>query len=367
METEKTIRRHGIKVAWLTVICIFAALIFVVMPVLTVIIYNANFGERYETVDWIAYSVSDFEGLQVEECSFPSNNGQILAGYHYSKETEQEIKGVVVLAHGLGGGGHNTYMDIADYFTSCGYLVFAYDATGNDKSEGDSVEGLPQGVIDLDYALRYVKQSDKYQNLPIVLFGHSWGGYSVGNVLNCHPDITAAVVIAGFNRSSDLIESQGKSIVGPAIKLFMPYISLYERIKFGKYSTYSAIDGFAASDAGIMIIHSRDDDVVPIEYGYDTFHSVYGDIPGFQFVECKDKGHNYIYNSDASKICRDRLNEEYFAYVEANGGEYNAEIKTAFMAEHLDKSKCFELDAGLMRGILAFYDSYCTGSKGESL
>ena len=79
----------------------------------------------------MACSVSDFDGLKVEECTFPSDSGQ------------------------------NTYMDVADYFTSNVYLAFAYDATGNDKSEGDSVEGLPQGVIDLDYALRYIKQSDE--------------------------------------------------------------------------------------------------------------------------------------------------------------------------------------------------------------
>ena len=42
----------------------------------------------------------------------------------------QPPKGVVVIAHGLGGGGQNTYMDLADYFTSNGYLVFAYDVTG---------------------------------------------------------------------------------------------------------------------------------------------------------------------------------------------------------------------------------------------
>ena len=208
MKNEK-MKHHGNKkkIALITITCILAAFFLIIMPVLTVIVYQDNFGTRFETAEWMAYSVNDFEGLKVEECVFPSNNGQLLAGYQYSKE-DQQIKGVLVIAHGLGGGGHNTYMDIADYFTSNGYLVFAYDATGNDKSEGDSVEGLPQGVIDLDYALRYVKQVDEYQDLPIVLFGHSWGGYSVGNVLNCHPDVKAAVLVAGFDRSTDYLNSR---------------------------------------------------------------------------------------------------------------------------------------------------------------
>lgn len=347
-----------IKTILSIVFCILAAILFVVIPVLTVIIYNDNFGERYETAQWTAYSVGDFEGLEVKECSFLSNDGQILAGYQYSK-ADQQIKGVVVLAHGFGGGGHNTYMDVADYFTSNGYLVFAYDATGNDKSEGDAVEGLPQGVIDLDYALRYVKQADEYRDLPIMLFGHSWGGYCVGAVLNCHPDVKAAVLDAGFDRSTDLIKQQGEAMMGFGIKLLMPYVSLYERLKFGKYAAYSAIDGFANSNAGVMVIHSKDDTTVLPENGYEKFYYVYGDNPRFFFIEYEDRGHNYIYYSEAAKSYRDQINKDYAAYVEANGGEYNAELQTEFMLKNLDKSKCYEFDYDLMERILEFYDSYC--------
>ena len=362
MEQEnKTLSKSKKRIALIIVSCILIAIVFIVMPVLTVIIYNDNFGERFETAEWMAYSVDEFDGLKVKECSFPSNNGQKLAGYQYFRE-DQHCKGVVVLAHGLGGGGHNTYMDVADFFTSNGYLVFCYDATGNDKSEGDSVEGLPQGVIDLDYALRYVKQAEEYKDLPIVLFGHSWGGYSVGNVLNCHPDIKAAVLIAGFDRSTDLFEQQGKSMIGFGIKFFMPYVSLYERLKFGKYAAYSATGGFASTDVGIMITHSKDDTTVLPENGYDKFYNMYGGNARFSFIEYEDRGHNYIYYSDAAKDYRDQLNKDYIAYVEANGGEFNIEIKTAFMEEHLDKSKCYEFDYDLMGRILDFYNTYCKES-----
>lgn len=224
----------------------------------------------------MACSVSDFDGLKVEECTFPSDSGQ------------------------------NTYMDVADYFTSNGYLAFAYDATGNDKSEGDSVEGLPQGVIDLDYALRYIKQSDEYKDLPVVLFGHSWGGYSVGSVLNCHPDVRAAVIVAGFNRSADLFEQQGESMIGFGIKPFMPWFSLYERLKFGEYASYSAIEGFAGTNAGIMVIQSRDDETVRPENGYDKFYDAYGGNPRFCFIEYADRGHNYVYYSEEAKSYREK-------------------------------------------------------------
>lgn len=362
MENMKEKRgRNRKKIVLTAVLCIAALFFLVLMPVLTVLVYHDNFGGRFETADWMAYSVSDFEGLEVTECTFPSNDGQLLAGYHYNKENQQ-IKGVVVLAHGFGGGGHNTYMDIADYFTSNGYLVFAYDATGNDKSEGDSVGGLPQGVIDLDYALRYVKQAEEYRDLPIVLFGHSWGGYSVGAVLNCHPDVKAVVLLAGFNCSADLMEQQGESMAGPSIKLFMPYFSLYERIKFGKYAGYSAMGGFENSDAGVMILQSRDDPVVLPENGYEKFYQVYGGNPRFRFIEYEDRGHSGVLFSERAQEYERQLDEKYTAYVEANGGEYTAEIKAEFMKKNLDKKKCYEFDNDLMRQIVEFYDSCCKGT-----
>jgi len=96
----------------------------------------------------------------------------MLTGYKYYRE-DTEINGLVVLAHGFGGGQRN-YMHISNYFASNGYAVFAYDATGNDESEGEAVGSLPQSVVDLDYALRFVKSNSDFAGLPIALWGHSW-------------------------------------------------------------------------------------------------------------------------------------------------------------------------------------------------
>ena len=95
--------------------------------------------------------------------TFPSDHGQMLAGYLYSAGEEQ--KGIVVLAHGFGGGGHNSYMDVADCFAKEGWYVFAYDATGTDKSEGEGVGGVPQGVADLDHAISFVEGEDELSDL----------------------------------------------------------------------------------------------------------------------------------------------------------------------------------------------------------
>ena len=254
-----------------TVIVVLMVLLLIVPIGLSAMIYEDNFGDRYETYAPMARSIDEFDGLNVKRYTFFSDQGQKLVGYQYYK-TLENTKGIVVISHGLGGGGHNSYMDVADFFTSNGYVVFAYDATGNDESEGSSVKGLPQGLIDLDYAIQFVKQTSDFDNLPIMLFGHSWGGYSVGSVLNLHPDVKAVVIVAGFNKSMDIIEEEGKKIAGDGVRVLLPYISLYERFKFGKYASYNCINGFENTEAGVMIIHSADDEMISQEKGFDVFY-----------------------------------------------------------------------------------------------
>lgn len=332
-----------------------AVLTFVLPFSLSVYIYESNFSDRYETYAPTAFHISDFEGLEVNECTFPSNGGQKLAGYTYSKGGGAK-KGVVVIAHGLGGGGHNTYMDIADYFASNGYFVFAYDATGNDKSAGNSVRGLPQGVIDLDYALRYVKADAQLKNLPIVLFGHSWGAYSASAVLNLHPDVKAVVSGAGFNRSMDMIEAEGRNMMGDGIEVMLPYVSLYEALKFGKYADYSALDGFENTKAKVMVIHSLDDTVVPPQYGYDRYLEKHENDSRFTFVQFENHGHNGIFQTNTSRAYYEQFNQQFKNYVDALDSKLSAELKAAYITAHFDKSKAYELDATLLGKILAFYN-----------
>ena len=253
------------------VIASLMAAVFVIMPAISLLIYNSVFGGRFMTAPSMFSSVDDFPGLKRERYTVISNEGQKLAAYHYFREG-QEVKGIVIMSHGFGGGGHNGYMHCADFLTKNGYYVFAYDVTGNDASEGEGTNGTPQGVIDLDYAISFVEESGNFPDLPIGLIGHSWGAYSVSNVLTFHPEVKAVIECCGFNRSSDMFESGGISQAGSLIYAMTPCVRIYEMFKFGKYATNTAMDAFDATDAHIMCVHSEDDDVILIGYGYDKYY-----------------------------------------------------------------------------------------------
>lgn len=328
-------------------------------PIATVVVYEIIFSTRYETVSWMSFSVEEFDGLQVQRSNFTTKDGTVLAGYQYSREG-QRPKGVVIVAHGLGGGGQKAYMALIDQFVSGGFDVFAYDATGNDQSSGEDVQGLPQGLIDLDYAIDHVQQLEAYRGSPIVLFGHSWGAYSVGNVLNFHPEVKAAVMVAGFNESEDMLGFVAGQYIGSLSELEMPYLRWYERIKFGReYTDVTAVEGIENTDATILIIQSKDDVSVPMEYGYNDFYEAFRNFDRVSFLLYEDRGHSYLFYSEASYAYREQLNADYTAYVQSHGGEYNAQIKEEFMNANLDKKRCFEPDPELVAQILALYDEAC--------
>lgn len=334
------------------------AFLFIFMPLSTVIIYESIFGARYETEEWIEYSVEDFDGLNVEKSDFVSDNTK-LAGYKY-KKTIETIKGVVVIAHGLGGGGHNSYMPFVDFFTDNGYFVFAYDAHGNDGSEGDSVEGLPRGLIDLDNAINHVKSLEEYNDLPILLLGHSWGAYAVANVLEYHPDVKAAVIIAGYNESEDMLDHHARPYAGFTVDFSMIYLDVYERLKFGgKYTDITATEAISGCETEIMVVHGGLDTTVPPKYGYDKLYSKFYASERVEFRFFDNRAHDDIFCSDDAIAYRREIDLEYEKYLKTSGKIDNETTKNQFMQQTVNKEKYFELDPDLMSDILVMFDTCC--------
>ena len=342
-------------VAAVLVVLVAATALILPKPIAKAV-YDQYFGIRYTSYEPLSWSVEDFDGLQRDKYTFSSDRGQMLTGYKYYKS--EDVKGLVVLAHGFGGGGQRNYMDIANYFASNGYAVFAYDATGNDESEGEAVNGLPQGVIDLDYALRFVKEHEDFEGLPIVLWGHSWGGYSVGSVLALHPDVKAAVIVAGFNESLDMLEYEGRKIAGDAIDVMLPFLKDYEADTFGEYAALSALDGIGSTDANIMLLHSEDDNTIPIESSFDRYYEKYADNDRCTFIRFEDRGHHNLCYSDAARAYQKEYNAAAQAYQESLGKEdFTEEMRAAYYDEHLDMHKAYELDDEIMAQMLELYNS----------
>ena len=153
-------------------------------------------------------------------------------------------------------------------------------------------------------------------------------------------------------------------MAGSVIYAMVPFIKLHEFVKYGEYATNTAIDGFKASDAAVMIVHSADDDVIGIEYGYDKYYSLYKNDTRFKFIRFEDRGHNNIF-IDPENTYHDEYSAEfkkwedtldYDSMAEENYERFQ-EDKANYNKEHLDRDRwCYRLDEELFDQFLEFYD-----------
>ena len=233
-----------------------------------------------------------FPDLIAERVSFKSFNNN-LVGYFYSKQNCDKSK-IVIFVHGYGNG-HHRYLDIINYLASKGLYVFSYDATSFDESEGEGIFGFPQGIYDLENAINFVKLTKSYSDNEIILMGHSWGAYSTGSVLNLFPNISKAIMLSGFNKSSDLVRQHGFEWMGEKVDQSIEYVDEYEEFRFGSYSSLSVIDGIKHSNTKIFVVHSEDDKTVPIEIGLDLYKKEFVNNKRIIYKRFKDRDHGTVY------------------------------------------------------------------------
>ena len=322
----------------------------------TVYVYEAFFGQRTDSSGHpTTPTIEEYPDLDPYPIQFSSNRGQRLRGYIYSsKTTSSKPKGLIVLSHGLGGG-HLNYLEDINYFAEHGFWVLGFDNTGCNESEGKGMIGLSQSAIDLAYALRYAEQNNKLKELPRLLYGHSWGGHAVCSVLYSEHDVAAVVSLAGFNRAQDMLVEYGKNIYGQWIRLLSPFISLYERFKFGEISARTGEEGLRNSSAAALILHGEEDNVISLDASiYRHFRNTRE--PRITAVLLPGIDHYIMVSTAASEYNKTKTRNLKDLASKYGGRRLIPLEELDAFYEALDKSRSRELDSQVMNGILNFFE-----------
>jgi hypothetical protein len=125
-------RKNSKKIKIITITCVVLIILAIALPLLlSIYIYQSVFGNRYETTAYRTRNINEFDNLKRERYVFDSNDGQNLIEYKYYKESES-VKGIVIMAHGLGGGGHNSCMDVPDYLAASKARIMLIHSADND-------------------------------------------------------------------------------------------------------------------------------------------------------------------------------------------------------------------------------------------
>lgn len=297
---------------------------------------------RYADIDRTAYPR--------QEVSFLSGKNR-LRGYFYGTGEQ----GVVLIVHGMNGGADSHLPEIL-YFADHGWRVFAFDGTGVRDSEGSGTVSLSQLHNDTLAALEYLSQSE-YRALPVVLYGHSAGGYAAATALESEYPVRAAVCISAFNSPVDTMCYNAGRYVGdvPAYSQY-PFLWLENLLVSGSDGNETAVDAINAASVPALIVSGTADEIVPDRI------SVAG---------CRDRITNpnvsYLTISEGSRSEHSTawLTEEAAEYrgevvseLEALEARYGDEIPDGILQtfrSSVDEALLYEIDERFMDTLNEFY------------
>ncbi len=353
--------KRVIKIAGLCVVGLM--LLFSLISIIVVkVTYDGQFPrfERHDETVTAALRYADIETEYPRQMvNFKSGNN-LLQGYIYGLDQD---RGLVVVAHGLGGGA-DSYLPQIQYFVDQGWRVFAYDATGSFDSEGDSTKGFPQSLLDLDAALNYINTQPEVVDLPVLLFGHSWGGYAVANILHYDHDIASVVTVSAPNSSMEMLMEQGRRMMGGFACTQYPYLWLYQRMLFGEAASLNAVDAINGSDVPVLIIHGTEDHT--FEYGGSAIIAKLDVItnPNVRAISVDEpgrNGHADLFRSSEAIAYIEEINTVYRELFERYEQNIPYEVRQVFY-EEVDRALVNDLNRELMDDIQAFFVE-CLGEQ----
>jgi len=242
----------------------------------------------YSPVRAIQYTPGGL-GLDFEDITFKSKDGLRLSGWYVPAKNSDFT---VLFCHG--NGGNMTYnLDGVNLFYDMGLSCFIFDYRGYGSSEG--TPGEEGTYLDGMAAYKWLTEEKKIPASNIIIFGRSLGG-SIAAYLASRVECVSLVIESGFTSYADI----GKK--------FYPYLPVRMFAKFN----YSTVDYAKKVHCPLMIIHSREDDIVPFELGQKLYKAA--NEPK-KFVEIFG-GHN-----DGFLLSAEIYNEAWAEWLKFVGGQ----------------------------------------------
>ena len=214
-----------------------------------VILYIMQPRFLYWPVKEVPYTPGEL-GLDFEDVVFKSGDGLLLSGWYIGAEGSEFT---VLFCHGNGGNiAHR--LDSINIFHNLGLNCFIFDYRGYGNSQGrPSEEGT---YLDVEAAYKWLTEEKKIRPENIIIFGRSLGG-SIAAYLASKVEAGALIIEGTFASYVDI----GRR--------FYPYMP----VRWFALFSYRTIDYIKDVRCPVMLIYSRNDEIVPFEFGLELYET----------------------------------------------------------------------------------------------
>ena len=178
-------------------------------------------------------------------------DGETLDGWHVPAGRGKPARGLVIIFHG-NAGNISHRLDYLRMFHDLGFASLIIDYRGYGRSSGKASE--EGSYVDANTVWHHATQALGYPSGRIVVFGESLGG-AVATHLASAGQPAALVLASTFTSIPDL---------GAEIYPWLP-IRLLARIR------YDSRDRLSQVNSPVLVIHSRQDDIIPFAHGERLF------------------------------------------------------------------------------------------------
>jgi fermentation-respiration switch protein FrsA (DUF1100 family) len=233
-----------------------AAVLFITYWGLGVILYFMQPKFLYKPLPEVTYTPGEL-GLDFENVVFKTEDGLKLTGWYIPAD---RARYTILFCHGNGGNMMHR-LDSLNIFCNLGLNCFIFDYRGYGQSQGKPSE---YGTyLDARAAYKWLTEEKKVRPDEIIMFGRSLGA-SVAAQLASQIETKALVIESAFTSYIDM----GRE--------FYPYMP----VRWFAAFDYKTDDYIREVHCPVMIIHSRNDEIVPFEFGLELHEKEFVEIYG---------------------------------------------------------------------------------------
>lgn len=190
--------------------------------------------------------------------------------------TAVQPKAVIIFLSGIHNPSVTAFFGHARMLLDEGYASILLEMRAHGESEGEVIALGYEEYLDVQAVVDYIKRSDSYAAVPIVVYGLSMGGATAVNAIGQIPEIDGLISLSAFSAWDDVfVDNMGLS--EPLASLQRPFVRLYTGFKYGfdkrHITPKQQIQNLG--DRPALIIHSTDDSQVP----YANFERIIAHAP----------------------------------------------------------------------------------------